>query len=301
MIRRPLWLDWPEWMLSCTVPGPYSRTAKPMVDACLHTGVHYLDITGEIRVFEALAARTAEAQRAGVMVLPGAGFDVVPTDCLAAHLHQRLPEATHLQLAFQGLGEISRGTTLTMLEGVSKGDGGMIRRDGKLVTVPTAWKTRTVDFGQGPRLAMTIPWGDVSTAYYTTAIPNIEVYLATTPLWARVAKLSGLLTPLLRAAPVQAFLQKRVRSGPAGPTAQERAQGRSLLWGMAEDSQGNCVASRMQTPDGYTLTVETALLIVTKVLAGAIKPGFQTPASAYGADLILEVAGVSRQDIAVGA
>src|SRR5271166_6663839 len=39
--------------------GPFSSTARPMADACLREGTHYLDITGEIDVFEALFARDA--------------------------------------------------------------------------------------------------------------------------------------------------------------------------------------------------------------------------------------------------
>ncbi len=104
--------------------GPFSHTFKPMVDACLRTGRHYLDITGEIAVFEALAARDAEAQQEGVMLLPGVGFEVVPSDCLVAHLKQRLPEATHLTLAIGSLGGgLSHGTTLTSIEGLPPGYG----------------------------------------------------------------------------------------------------------------------------------------------------------------------------------
>ena len=127
--------------------GPFSRTAKPMIEACLLTHTHYLDITGEIAVFEMAATFDAVAKLASIMLLPGVGFDVVPTDCLAAHLKAQLPTATHLALAFRGLGRTSRGTTLTGLEGMSTG--GMIRRDGKLMPVPAAWKTRRIDFGNG--------------------------------------------------------------------------------------------------------------------------------------------------------
>ena len=84
--------------------GPFAHTARPMIDACLEARVHYLDITGEISVFEMAAVRDTEAMAAGVMLLPGAGFDVVPSDCLALHLHRRLPTATHLALAFHGIG-----------------------------------------------------------------------------------------------------------------------------------------------------------------------------------------------------
>src|SRR5512139_1306127 len=164
--------------------GPFSRTSQAMRDACLLTHTHYLDITGEIAVFEAAATCDSIARTAGIMLLPGVGFDVVPTDCLAAHLKSQLPTATHLALAFRGLGRASRGTTLTGLEGMSTG--GLVRRDGKLIPVPLAWKTRHIDFGngRGPIATITLPWGDVSTAYYTTGIPNIEVYMAFTR-WSR--------------------------------------------------------------------------------------------------------------------
>ncbi len=159
--------------------GPFSHTWKAMSDACLRTKVHYLDITGEVLVFESLAARDAEAKAAGVMLMPGVGFDVVPSDCLAAHLKRRLPTATHLTLGFSGSGRFSRGTATTMAENMHRG--GLVRRDGVLAKVPAAWKSRVIDFGAGPVSAMTIPWGDVSTAYHSTGIPNIEVYMSAPP------------------------------------------------------------------------------------------------------------------------
>ena len=178
-------------VLNCA--GPFSRTARPMADACLRTKVNYLDITGEIAVFEHLASRDADARTAGVVLLPGVGFDVVPSDCLAVHLKQRLPSANRLVLAFRSSGRMSRGTMLTGLERAT--DGGMIRENGKLKPVPTAWRTRTIDFGDGPVRAMTIPWGDVATAFHSTGIPNIEVYLA-----APFAIRAGATQPMVRLA-----------------------------------------------------------------------------------------------------
>ncbi|MBM4073358.1 MAG: hypothetical protein FJ271_31215, partial [Planctomycetes bacterium] len=164
-------------VLNCA--GPFSRTALALAEACLRMATHYLDITGEIDVFEALAGRDAAAAAQGVLLLPGVGFDVVPTDCLAAHLKRRLPTATRLRLGFQSTGgRLSRGTATTMVEGL--GARGVVRQDGVLMSVPLAWKTRVIDFGIGPVKAITIPWGDVSTAYHSTGIPDIEVYLAAT-------------------------------------------------------------------------------------------------------------------------
>ena len=99
-------LDGVTTVLHCA--GPFARTANVMATACIRAKAHYLDITGEISVFEMLAQRSAEARRAGVMLLPGAGFDVVPSDCLAAHLKRRLPAATALALAFYGGTGLSR-------------------------------------------------------------------------------------------------------------------------------------------------------------------------------------------------
>jgi short subunit dehydrogenase-like uncharacterized protein len=87
-----------------------------------------------------------KAKEAGIMLMPGVGFDVVPSDCLALHLKGRLPTATHLTLAFYGMGRISHGTQATMTMNV--GRGGAIRKDGKITPVPAAWRTREIDFGE---------------------------------------------------------------------------------------------------------------------------------------------------------
>ena len=190
--------------------GPFAHTSRAIADACLRAKVHYLDITGEIAVFEALAARDVEAKAAGVMLLPGAGFDVVPSDCLAAHLKRRLPTATHLALGMQSLTQVSRHGDN---HGREHPPGGMVRLNSVLKRVTAAWKTRKIDFGTGPVKAITIPWGDVSTAYYSTAIPNIEFYLAAPWKLRLAARASRFLGWLLGSSSVQAFLKSRIRSG----------------------------------------------------------------------------------------
>jgi short subunit dehydrogenase-like uncharacterized protein len=285
----------PRVVLHCA--GPFSRTSKPMVDACLRNGVHYLDITGEIAVFEALAARYAEAKAAGVMLLPGAGFDVVPSDCLAAHLNRRLPSATRLVLGIRALGSISRGTATTMLEGIESGQGGLVRRGGKLIETPIAAKTRDIDFGRGPRTTVLMPWGDVATAYHSTGIPDIEVYMSFPANAVRAMQAGRYLGWLAKLPGVMGLLKQRVQSGPPGPTEEERVKGVSYLWVMVEDGSGGRAESRLQTPEGYTLTALASLLIVRKVLGGQVRPGFQTPSSAYGPDLVLEIPGTVRTDL----
>src|SRR5690349_4909545 len=184
--------------------GPFTHTYRAVADACLAGHVHYLDVTGEIGVFEGLAALDAAARAANVMLLPGVGFDVVPSDCLAAHLKRRLPTASRLALGFLSLGRVSRGTAMTMAENIHRG--GLVRRAGLLTPVPAAWKTRVIDYGTGPVKAITIPWGDIATAYYSTGIPDIEVYMAA-PLGLRLAaRVSRYFGWLLGSPPIQSFL-----------------------------------------------------------------------------------------------
>jgi short subunit dehydrogenase-like uncharacterized protein len=275
--------------------GPFSRTSKPMADACLRSGAHYADITGEASVFESLAARDAEARARGVMLLPGAGMDVVPSDCLAAHLKRRLPTARRLVLAFASTAGLSRGTATTMIENLPKG--GLVRRAGRLERVPLAWKSRAVDFGRGLRPCVTIPWGDVSTAFHSTGIPDIEVYTPMAPAQRLALRLLRPFLGLLAAAPVQAFLKRRIRARGAGPSEAARAQGIGLFWGEVQDDAGRRAAARQRTPEGYTLTATSAVAIAEKVLAGHAPPGFQTPARAYGADFLLELPNCSREDL----
>ena len=287
-------LDGMGAVLHCA--GPFWHTAVPMLDGCLRTGTHYLDVTGEIAVFQLLAARSDEAKAAGIMVLPGAGFDVVPTDCLAAHLKRRLPTANHLVLAFKGLGGVSRGAMTTAVEAIARGQAGMIRRNGELAEVPSGWRTSLVDFGQGSEPTVTIPWGDVYTGYHSTGIPNIEVYMAASQEMIRNMALGRYVTWLMKSSMVQNFVKKRIRSGKPGPTPEERARGRSYIWGMAEDSK-IAVQSRLVTPEGYTLTALTGVHMVQKALADNAPPGYQTPSSAYGPDLIMEIKGVTREEL----
>src|SRR5688572_11947533 len=276
--------------------GPFAHTWRAMSDACLRRRAHYLDITGEIPVFEGLAARDAEAKAAGVMLLPGVGFDVVPSDCLAAHLARRMPNATNLSLAFRALGGASRGTLTTMIENL--GAPGAVRREGRIVSVPPAWRTRRIDFGDGKlRDATTIPWGDVSTAFYSTGIPNIEVYISMRPALRRAAIASRWLGPVLRSGIVRRSLTAWVRRGAAGPSQAERNRGASLLWGEAVAANGERAEARLRGASGYVMTAQTAVHLAAKALSGEAPSGFQTPSRAYGADVILEIPGATRTDV----
>ncbi|GIX39962.1 MAG: membrane protein [Silanimonas sp.] len=274
--------------------GPFSATCAPMLEACLRAKAHYLDITGEIDVFAHCHQQDARAKAAGIVVLPGAGFDVVPTDCLAAQLKRELPDATSLVLAFEAGGGPSPGTAKTSVEGLGKG--GRARIGGKMTTVPLAWKSRTFDRDGEPRSAMTIPWGDVYTAYLSTGIPDIEVYMAVPPaVIGRVRRLR-LIRPLLGLGPVQRFMKARIEKTVQGPSEARRGKTDTLVWGEVRNAAGQEVKRQLRTPNGYDLTVSAALGIVSRLLAGPAESGFKTPSLLMGADYVLTLPGVRRVD-----
>lgn len=276
------------------VAGPFSQTAKPMIAACLQAKAHYLDITGEIPVFEMAKKYDAGARQAGIMVMPGVGFDVVPTDCLAVYLKQQLPDAIQLRLAFTSLGgSLSHGTATTMA--ASLGEGSCVRQHGAIIRKPLGHKSMWCDFGVKKIFVMTIPWGDISTAFHSTQIPDIETYAGIKPWIWRLLTLQPAFNWLLRTKAVRQFVRRQINKRPAGPSDAQRLNSKSLVWGEVSNASGKRVTARMVMPDGYTLTALASLNITQKVLHGNFTAGYQTPASAYGAGLILEIPGTSRE------
>lgn len=270
--------------------GPFSATAQPMIAGCLKTGTHYLDITGEIDVFAYAHSCDAAAKKRGIVLCPGVGFDVVPTDCLAALLKAALPDATQLTLAFEAGGGPSPGTAKSSVEGAAKG--GRVRRGGKLVRVPQAWKVRDIPFASGPRKAATIPWGDVYTAYVSTGIPDIEVYMALPPGAIRQMQRSRFLAPLIGLAPVQKLLKHLIERKVKGPDPIRLESSRSQVWGEAINALGERVVGELTTPNGYKLTADAGIEIARRVLAKPPRGGYYTPSQLVGPGILEALEGV---------
>jgi short subunit dehydrogenase-like uncharacterized protein len=283
-------LEGMDVVLHCA--GPFSRTAEPMLEACLAHKVHYLDITGEIDVFALGHRAHARARRQGIVVLPGSGFDVVPTDCVAAMLKRRMPDATSLVLAFEAGGGPSPGTAKTSVEGMAKG--GRARVNGELVDVPLAWKSRTFVRDGKVRSAMTIPWGDVYTAFVSTGIPNVETYMVVPPKTIKRLTWMRHLQPVLKMGFVQNFMKRRVERSTPGPSQQRRQDSGSYVWGEVRNAAGKEARLALAAPNGYDLTVTASLGIAQRLLEQAQPPegGYYTPSQLMGADYVTTLPGV---------
>jgi short subunit dehydrogenase-like uncharacterized protein len=267
-----------------------------MAEACIRTKRHYVDISGEIEGFEALAAMDEEAKRAGIMLLPGGGFDVVPSDCLIAHVAGKLAGATHVELYIKSIGSgISRGTARSGIENSHRQ--GRIRRDGKIVSVPNVWGIKEVDFGRGATRLVSMGWGDVSTAYHSTGIPNVTVYMGFPAAMVSMMRLTRFAGPLLYTRTARDFIKWFIgKFFAAGPSREQNKKGFSLL--IAEVTDGKqTIRAKLQTPEAYHLTALTSVEIMKNILDDNYKAGFQTPSKVYGADFILQFTGVTREDL----
>lgn len=282
-------LEGVELLLNCA--GPFAHTCKPLLEACLAHKIHYLDITGEIDVFALCHHAHNQARHQNVVVAPGVGFDVVPTDCLAAMLKQRLPDATELVLAFEAGGGPSPGTARTSIEGLAKG--GRVRRDGALADVALAWKVREFERDGKRRSAMTIPWGDVYTAFVSTGIPNIETYMVASPKTIARMRWMRYVQPLLRFDALRKFLETRAVTQAHGPDAERRRATGCHVWGEVRNAAGREAKLALKTPNGYALTIDAALGIVGHVLEAKPQGGYYTPSQLVGADYVLALPGVS--------
>jgi short subunit dehydrogenase-like uncharacterized protein len=275
--------------------GPFSVTATPLLQACLRAGVHYLDVSGEVAVIDRASRQDGEAKRRKVMIMPSVGFDVVSSDCLAAHVAQRSRGAKRLFIGISGLELLSRGSARTMIEQLTEPV--WVRRSGRLETISPGSMERPFDYGGGPRPSVVVSWADVATAYFTTGISEVSVYFEATAAVRAHHMMLQLFGNIIPFTPWQGWLRTASEWMPEGPPERERAKRRAVVVAEVETADGRVLRSRLTTPEVYSFTAQAGAAITERVLCGDLEPGFQTPARIYGADFVLSLPGVSREDL----
>jgi short subunit dehydrogenase-like uncharacterized protein len=270
-------------LLNCA--GPFSETAEILMDACLETKTNYLDITGEIKIFEEAWKRNENSIKAGITILPGIGFDVVATDCISKKLKEEMPDAVSLKLGIAAKkSKISRGTLIVSIN--QFGENSIVREKGKLVPIDRGSKTMTIDFGLFKSEAMAVQWGDVSNAFYSTGIPNIEVYLSLPSILIKLMKHSKYFKKFIGSDFTKQNLIRFVSRNITGPNEKQRSKAGLFIRGEVENIKGEKLEQVYEFPDGYALTSKSAVEIVTRVLKNDVKPGTQTPSLAFGSSFM---------------
>lgn len=281
--------------------GPFVHTTRPMLEACLDAGANYLDITGELPAFEQAFARHPDAQKRGIVMIPGLGFDVVPSDCLARFVAARLPGAQRMEIAVAVLGSASAGTIKASLEAITRGN--FARRNGELVSIPFGEGVHEVRFYDRDRTVLPIPWGDLVTAYHSTGIPNITTSLAVPPPVAHLlraghgplSKLAPQLVDLFGRRSLQSAVFAALGTFVKGPDERARESGSAQLWARASADDGREKEAWLETIDGYAFTAESVVLAIERVGRGGLS-GTLTPSQAFGDDFVLEIRGSKRHE-----
>ncbi|MDX1725711.1 MAG: saccharopine dehydrogenase NADP-binding domain-containing protein [Pseudomonas sp.] len=253
--------------------GPFAQTADALMQACIKAGVDYLDITAEINVYRQAERLGAQAAEAGVMLLPGVGWDVVPTDCLAMHVARRVQDPQSLKVALQVAGSMSRGSALSVSEII--GAGLLARVDGLLVATPDA-QPQHFDFGDGPALCAPLSFGDLITGWHSTGIRNIAMFVHITG---------------------DAFPEGDLSQLPDGPSAQQREANRARAVAEVTGADGMVARSVIETVNGYTYTPLAAVEAARRALGGERRPGFETPGRMFGVGFAETIAGTTITDL----
>jgi short subunit dehydrogenase-like uncharacterized protein len=268
--------------------GPFVHTYKQMAQACLKTKTNYLDITGEIPVFLGVYALDKQAKEAGIAMIPGIGFDVVPSDCLAKFASEHLEGATEIEIALNALSQISAGTMKTVLEGLSAGNGGYLKA-GKFVPTKLGEFHKRVKFSHREKHIVNVALADIASAPRSTGIINVKTYIALSEKKLRNTRLfAGIAGSILKFGPALKLAQMVAANMAKGPSSEMQADSRSYVWARVSKPDGTSLEATLETIEAYRLTAECGLRAVEKLASYPLSGAF-APAQAFGSGFILEL------------
>ena len=279
-------------VLNCA--GPFVETAEPFVKACLKHGVHYLDLSGELEVFEYCYSHGDEAKEKGILICPGVAFDVVPTEAIAAKLKAAMPDATTLKLGFDGDMSLSPGSSITLLKGIGNPNLSlfMVRENNILEKAQKPkFENLAYEYGGKRHKSMTLTWADLNAAHYSTDIPNIYVFIKATLTNRLSFAYMQLVSGVFKSKLIQAISQRFIKVLIKGPTLKDLENNRMLVFGEISNIEGQTKRLYLNVSHGYKFTSQSALAFVDYCLNNNVSPGYCTPSQLTGPDFVLGFTG----------
>ena len=155
---------------------------------------------------------------------------------------------------------------------------------------------RKIQFSDKERTVRAVTWGDLSTAYRSTGIPNITTYFPMPKKFPNLLKSLGvsvkdMFTDVESKKRVYRWIEENVH----GPDKNKQETLRSYIWASAQNEEGQKAQAWLETMESYRFTAVTGVKCVEKLFE--INPlGALTPAMAFGADLVLELPKTVRLD-----
>jgi short subunit dehydrogenase-like uncharacterized protein len=258
-------------LLNCA--GPFARTARPLMAACLKTGTHYLDIAAELDSYQLAGKMNDEAMEAGVMLMPGCGGSVAMLGSLAAHAVERVSYPVSLRIALHVSGAMSRGSAISASQNLTAQ---CLMRKADALTPRDPGELRDFNFGNNQASCFPVTLPDLITIAHQTGIPDIETYI----------HVSG-----------DAFPEGDLAALSDGPNLQEREANRYQAAVEVLDRYGTTTRAFLDTVNGYTFTPLAAIEAARRVLDGEFQPGFQTPVGLFGSGFAETIADTRIVDL----
>jgi short subunit dehydrogenase-like uncharacterized protein len=250
-------------LLNCA--GPFHRTARPLIEACIRNGVHYLDTAAELSSYEIAEELDQRATEAKVMLMPGCGGSVAMLGCLAMHVVKQTKIPVGIDIALHVAGPVSRGSAISAQEGAmaTQHKNQLVEKSEDEVPLDP----KVFDFGDGRGGVTSFPTKlpDLITLRKATGVSNVQTFVHVFETEFPTGDLS---------------------KHPDGPTAEERNANpyHASVEIVAQD--GTIKRAVLHTVNGYTFTSVASAEAGARVLAGEFLPGFQTPVGVFGSNFV---------------
>jgi short subunit dehydrogenase-like uncharacterized protein len=269
-----------DLVINCA--GPFAQTALAIVNAALLTRTSYFDITGELSIFMRIHHHHDAAIAKGITLIPGLGFDIAPSDCLAALLARRVKNPSSLTLAIATKNtRVSHGTLKTVV--LESKNQVIARREDGIKNYDDLSLSRDIVINGKPRHCMRAPLGDLFCAHLSTGISNIDTFVAIPKNLAKFSRLLPLLSKLGQNNFAHMLIERAIESLPNGPTLEQQQQGSAYIYGEVVGANGMTEKAVMKTKEPYVYTADLMVAGVRSWLDKGLHYGFLTPSQAFGA------------------
>ncbi len=289
--------------------GPFKLYSDAVVDACVRFGTHYVDISGETLWMRSLIDRYHERAAAnGTRVIPGCGFDSVPSDLGATWIARQIGNAIEVKAYYEfKAGRPNGGTVATGFHVASLGSADQLRNPFLLApevqrpATPLEYDPTNAHFDQDVRVWVTpFIMGPINSrivrrscsllgldfAYqeFTKASGAVPAYIA--------AGFGGLLKHSLHSPFLRKQMQRLLPPSGTGPTeeAMERGWFRCELFARAADGRTSRGFISGQGDPANRITVkcicESALAMACDRQKLPDRAGVLTPSTGLGQPLL---------------
>ncbi len=269
-------------VISCA--GPFTPCGEPVVEAAIAAGAHYIDTTGEQPFIRMVLDRHGPAaERAGVGLVPGMGFDYLPGDLLCALAAEGLGHLSEITIAYAlaGFGA-TRGTTKSAF--LMMGDAPLRQPLGYRFSFPAPL---------GLRLMANYPSGELVTVPRHVDVDRVTAII-TSSTFAPHPRLDfavPVITPaiaLLLRTPIRGVLDRAVDRLPEGPPEEDRRAAAYTLVAVARTADGTQRRLVLRGTDVYGITAVTTVHGASLMAGpGYARSGGLAPAQAYDARAFL--------------